>query len=74
LGKLKDLGLIFSQREGKEIWYEAADGRVRYERHTTETTLKITARTTGMAVTIAIPIQQEVRTAVQRAGKVPAPT
>jgi DNA-binding transcriptional ArsR family regulator len=48
LRKLKDLGLIFSQRAGKEIWYEPAAGRVRYQRRASKTTLTITARAAGM--------------------------
>jgi DNA-binding transcriptional ArsR family regulator len=32
LGKLKDLGLLFDRREGREKWYEADPERVRCER------------------------------------------
>jgi DNA-binding transcriptional ArsR family regulator len=55
LGKLKDLGLIFSQREGKEIWYEAADARVRYERRADgHFSLTVTGRGSGVAVTAEV--------------------
>jgi hypothetical protein len=49
------VGLIFSQRAGKEIWYEPADGRVRYERHKgAHFSLTVTGRGGGVAVTVAI--------------------
>jgi DNA-binding transcriptional ArsR family regulator len=57
LGKLKDLGLIFSQREGKEIWYETAADRVRYERHQgAHFSLTVTGRSGGVAVTVAVDV------------------
>lgn len=55
LGKLRDKGLLFSKRQGKEVWYEAAPAHVRCQRTDTETTLTITARSTGIAVTIHLP-------------------
>jgi hypothetical protein len=33
LGKLKALGLLFSERQGKVICYEVSRDRVRYQRH-----------------------------------------
>jgi hypothetical protein len=53
--KLRDLGLIFSHRAGKEIWYEPAAGRVRYERHEDGSfSLTVTGRGGGVAVTVAV--------------------
>src|SRR4051812_11246597 len=56
LGKLKDLGLLFSERQGKEIWYEPAAGRVRYQRHADGVgfDLTLTARGGGVAVTVTV--------------------
>ena len=58
LGRLKDLGLLFSRREGKEIWYEPVPGRVRYERHADGVgerfALTLTAREDGVAVTLTV--------------------
>ena len=60
LGKLKDLGLIFSHRQGKEIWYEPAADRVRYERHQGgHFSLTVTGRGGGVAVTISMPTPPE---------------
>jgi hypothetical protein len=39
LGKLKDLGVILWQRQGKEIGYEPAEGRVRCEGRMTDASL-----------------------------------
>jgi DNA-binding transcriptional ArsR family regulator len=53
LGLLKHMGLVFSQRKGKEVWYELNPERVRYEREENgQFTLTLTGRTGGAVVTI----------------------
>ena len=55
LGHLRTAGLVFSQRSGKSICYEPAEGRVRYQRHPDgHFSLTVTARGSGVAVTLTV--------------------
>jgi hypothetical protein len=48
-------GLACDERRGKEIWYEAAPDRVRYQREGGEKiSLTVTARGSDVAVTVAV--------------------
>jgi hypothetical protein len=48
-------GLVFTQRQGKEIWYETAEDRVRCQRQGDgRFSLSIIARGSGVAVTLRV--------------------
>ena len=47
------------KRAGKEIWYEPAESRVRYERHVDgHFSLTVTGRGGGVAVTVAVGVSE----------------
>jgi DNA-binding transcriptional ArsR family regulator len=55
LDHLRTAGLVFSQRSGKCIEYEAAEDRVRYERHADgHFSITVTADGGGVSVTITV--------------------
>jgi DNA-binding transcriptional ArsR family regulator len=55
LTKLKDMGLLFSHRQGKHNFYQPAEDRVRYQRQGDgRFSLAVIGRGGGVAVTISM--------------------
>jgi len=55
LHQLRTAGLVFSQRRGKEIWYEPIPERVRYQQDASGAfSLTLTARGSDVGVTITV--------------------
>ena len=54
LNRLRTAGLVFSQRRGKEIWYEVTEGRVVCEQQGGKLLLTINARGGEVAVTLTV--------------------
>jgi hypothetical protein len=47
-------GVVFSQRQGKEIWYETVEDRVRCQWQGRQLSLTVSASGGGVAVTLAV--------------------
>jgi DNA-binding transcriptional ArsR family regulator len=72
LALLRTAGLVYSQRRGKSIFYEAAEDRVVFRRDANENggfSLTVIARGSGVSVTIAVSAKNaEAETRPQRRG------